>query len=103
LEEAVSVATLVKQCPGATQQRVLRNHSQVALLAGRLAFFDLRDPMSARACYGAALDSSREANDPHLAAATLGHLSFIPAASGGFNAATDLLERPLCPVGRRDG
>jgi hypothetical protein len=61
-------------------------------LAGRLAFFDLRDPMSARAYYGAALDSSREADDPHLAAATLGHLSFVPAASGGFNAAADLLE-----------
>ena len=43
---------------------MLRNHSQVALLAGRLAFFDLRDPMSARAYYGAALDSSREADDP---------------------------------------
>jgi tetratricopeptide (TPR) repeat protein len=85
------VDDLVKQCSGATQQRVLRNHSQIALLAGRLAFFDLRDSMSARAYYGAALDSSREANDPHLAA-TLGHMSFIPAASGGFNAAADLLE-----------
>jgi transcriptional regulator with XRE-family HTH domain/tetratricopeptide (TPR) repeat protein len=86
------VDDLAKQCSGATQQRVLRNHSQVALLAGRLAFFDLRDPMSARAYYGVALDSSREASDPHLAAATLGHMSFIPAASGGFHAAADLLE-----------
>ena len=86
------VDDLAKQCSGATQQRVLRNHSQVALLAGRLAFFDLRDSMSARAYYGAALDSSREAHDPHLAAATLGHMSFIPAAGGGFNAAADLLE-----------
>jgi hypothetical protein len=48
----------------------------------RLAFFDLRDSMSARAYYGTALDSSREAHDPHLAAATLGHMSFIPAADG---------------------
>jgi transcriptional regulator with XRE-family HTH domain len=86
------VDDLAKQCSGTTQQRLLRNHSQVALLAGRLAFFDLRDPMSARAYYGAALDSSREADDPHLAAATLGHMSFIPAASGSFNAAADLLE-----------
>jgi hypothetical protein len=86
------VDDLAKYCSGATQRRVLRNHSQVALLAGRLAFFDLRDPMSARAYYGAALDSSREADDPHLAAATLGHRSFVPAASGGFNAAADLLE-----------
>ena len=86
------VDDLAKQCSGAVQRRVLRNHSQVALLAGRLAFFDLRDPMSARAYYGAALDSSREADDPHFAAATLGHMSFIPAESGGFNAAADLLE-----------
>jgi transcriptional regulator with XRE-family HTH domain len=86
------VDDLAKHCSGATQRRVLRNYSQVALLAGRLAFFDLRDPMSARAYYGAALDSSREADDPHLAAATLGHMSFVPAASGGFNAAADLLE-----------
>jgi transcriptional regulator with XRE-family HTH domain len=86
------VDDLAKQCSGATQRRVLRNHSQVALLAGRLAFFDLRDSMSARAYYGVALDSSREASDPHLAAATLGHMSFIPAASGGFNAAVNLLE-----------
>jgi transcriptional regulator with XRE-family HTH domain len=85
------VDDLAKHCSGTMQRRLLRNHSQVALLAGRLAFFDLRDPMSARAYYGAALDSSREADDPHLAAATLGHMSFIPAASGGFNAAANLL------------
>ena len=86
------VDDLAKQCSGTVQRRVLRNHSQVSLLAGRLAFFDLRDPMSARAYYGAALDSSGEADDPQLAAATLGHMSFIPAVSGGFNAAVDLLE-----------
>jgi len=40
------VDDLAKQCSGATQQRVLRNHSQVALLAGRLAFFDLRDSLT---------------------------------------------------------
>jgi transcriptional regulator with XRE-family HTH domain len=83
---------LAKGASGQVQQRLLRNHSQVALLAGRLSFFDLRDPMAARAYYSMALDSSREAADSHLSAATLGHMSFVPAAHGGFSAATDLLE-----------
>jgi hypothetical protein len=39
-----------------------------------------------------ALDAAREAGDPHLSAAMLGHMSFVPAAGGGFTAATDLLE-----------
>jgi hypothetical protein len=39
-------------------------------LAGRLAFFDLRDPMSARAYYSAALDSSREVPDAVLVIAS---------------------------------
>ena len=86
------VDDLCKSAFGELQQRLLRNHSQVALLAGRLSFFDLHDPMAARAYYSMALDSSREAGDPHLSAATLGHMSFVPAASGGLSAAVDLLK-----------
>ncbi len=86
------VDDLAKGASGERQRRLLRNHSQVALLAGRLSFFDLRNPMDARAYYGMALDASREAGDPHLSAVTLGHMSFVPAASGGFTAALDLLE-----------
>jgi len=86
------VDDLAKGVSGQVQQRILRNHSQVALLAGRLSFFDLRAPMAARAYYSMALDSSREADDPHLSASTLGHMSFVPAANGGFSAAIDLLE-----------
>jgi transcriptional regulator with XRE-family HTH domain/tetratricopeptide (TPR) repeat protein len=86
------VDDLAKSSSGEGQRRLLRNHSQVALLAGRLSFFDLRNPMDARAYYGMALDAAREASDPHLSAATLGHMSFVPAAGGGFTAAIDLLE-----------
>jgi hypothetical protein len=86
------VDELAKGVRGSEQGRLLRNHSQVALLAGRLSFFDLHDPMAARGYYGMAMDSSREASDPELSAAALGHMSFIPAASGGFGAAMDLLE-----------
>ncbi len=86
------VDELAKGASGQAQQRLLRNHSQVALLAGRLSFFDLRDSMAARAYYSMALDSAREASDPLLSAGTLGHMSFIPAVGGGFGAAIDLLK-----------
>jgi transcriptional regulator with XRE-family HTH domain len=86
------VDELAKGARGSEQGRLLRNHSQVALLAGRLSFFDLHDPMAARGYYGMAMDSSREANEPLLSASALGHMSFIPAANGGFGAAIDLLE-----------
>jgi hypothetical protein len=77
---------------GPQRQQVLRNHSQLALLAGRLSFFDLHDPGAARAYYGMSLDSAREAGDPHLEAVTLGHMSFVAASSRSFRAAIDLLE-----------
>ena len=77
---------------GPQRQEVLRNHSQVALLAGRLSFFDLHDPGTARTYYGMSLDSAREAGDPHLEAVTLGHMSFVAAATRSFRAAIDLLE-----------
>jgi transcriptional regulator with XRE-family HTH domain len=86
------VDDLAKAASGEAQRRLLRNHSQIALLAGRLSFFDLRDPMGARAYYGMGLDAAREVGDPHLSAVTLGHMSFVPAASGGFTAALDLLD-----------
>ncbi len=52
---------------------------EAALLAGRLAFFDLRQPAVAQRCYDTALDATREAGDHALAAAVTGHMAFIPA------------------------
>jgi hypothetical protein len=72
-----------------------RNRSQVALLAGRLSFFDLHDPMAARGYYGMALESAREAADRDLAAGVLGHMSFVPAAHGSFRAALDDLDTAI--------
>jgi transcriptional regulator with XRE-family HTH domain len=86
------VDELAGNVPANARRRLLCNYSQVALLAGRLSFFDLRNPMTARAYYSMALDAARETGDRHLSAATLGHMSFVPAASGGFGAALDLLE-----------
>jgi hypothetical protein len=57
-----------------------------------LSFFDLQDPMSARAYYSLALEAAREAADHLQAAAVLAHVAFIPAAEHGFTAALDYLQ-----------
>ena len=75
----------------AVRRNLLVNRARVATLAGRLAFFDLQDPMSARGYYNLALESAREAGDHLQAAAALAHVAFIPAADHGFGAALDYL------------
>ena len=73
------------------RRSLLANRARVATLAGRLAFFDLRDRMAARGYYNLALESAREAGDHLQAAAVLAHVAFIPAADNGFGAALDYL------------
>jgi tetratricopeptide (TPR) repeat protein len=75
----------------ATRPGRIPNQARVATLAGRLAFFDLRDPLTARGHYTLALESAREAGDPLQAAGALAHMAFIPAADHGFSAALDYL------------
>jgi transcriptional regulator with XRE-family HTH domain len=80
--------------PGADphlRRKLFVNRARVATLAGRLAFFDLRDSLAARGYYNLALESAREAGDHLQAAAALAHLAFIPAADYGFGAALDYL------------
>lgn len=48
------------------------------LLAGRIEFFDLRQPDDADATYVRALQAAGEADDPLLGAAILAHAAFIP-------------------------
>lgn len=92
------VAHLETMCDGlrqatspALRRALLAHRARLATLAGRLAFFDLREPMTARAYYGLALEAAQEAGDDHLAASALGHMAFIPAADYGFVAALDYL------------
>lgn len=87
-----TLGDLLRQGPAPTERtRLLVNRSRVATLAGRLAFFDLQDPMSARAYYNLALEAAREAGDHLQAAAALGHVAFIPAAEHSFSASLDYL------------
>ena len=67
----------------ALRRKLLVNRARAATLAGRLAFFDLHDPMSARAYYNLALEAAREAGDHLQAAAALDtpHSSPPPTAA----------------------
>lgn len=88
-----TVRDLLRQnTTAALRRKLLANRSRVATLAGRLAFFDLHDPMGARGYYNLALEAAREAGDHLQAAAALGHVAFIPAADHGFAAALDYLQ-----------
>ncbi|MBV8542167.1 MAG: helix-turn-helix transcriptional regulator [Pseudonocardiales bacterium] len=87
-----TLGDLLRQDPAPTQRRqLLLNRARVGTLAGRLSFFDLQDPMAARAYYSLALEAAREAGDHLQAAAALAHVAFIPAAEHGFTAALDYL------------
>jgi transcriptional regulator with XRE-family HTH domain len=82
------------------RHRLLRNRSEVATLAGRIAFFDLKDPLAARAYYHSAAESAREADDRLMAATALVHTAFIAASDGHFAAAGDYLNGARTLVGR---
>jgi transcriptional regulator with XRE-family HTH domain len=87
-----TLGDLLRQNPApAERRRLLVNRARVGTLAGRLAFFDLQDPMAARAYYSLGLEAAREAGDQRQAAAVLAHVAFIPAAEQGFTAALDYL------------
>jgi len=91
----------LRQGPAAQLRRGLfANRARVATLAGRLAFFDLRDPLAARGYYNLALESAREAGDHLQAAAALGHVAFIPAADFGYSAALDYLRAAAYQTGK---
>ena len=64
------------------RRRLLANQAQVALLAGRVSFFDLKDAFAARGYYSLAVESAQESSSNHLATASLGHIAFIAAAEG---------------------
>ena len=75
------------------RRALLKNQAQVALLAGRISFFDLNDAIAARGYYGLAIESSVEAGAHHLTSAALGHTAFIPAAEGRVTTAVQYLEQ----------
>jgi transcriptional regulator with XRE-family HTH domain len=75
-----------------TRTRFASGVAESAMLAGRLAFFDLRRPAVAQRCYDAALVATRDAGDHALAAAVLGHMAFVPAFTGESARALELID-----------
>ena len=77
---------------GLARTKLLANRARVALLAGRLSFFDFDDSMSARGYYNLSVEAASEAGDRHQAAAALGHMAFIPAAEHSMTSALQYLD-----------
>ena len=65
----------------------------MALLAGRISFFDLSDSIAARGYYSLAIESSFESGAHHLATSALGHTAFISAAERRFGTAVRYLDQ----------
>ncbi len=81
-----------------TEDPVLRHRlaattSEIAMLAGRMSFFDLGRTSAADPFYGIALEAARAAHDPALEAVALGNRSFILRNSGSTSQALTLLHR----------
>lgn len=58
-------------------------------MAGRIEFFDLRQPQAAASTYVAALQAAGEADDSLLGSAVLAHSAFVPGWAGEREAAAD--------------
>ncbi|MBT0771247.1 helix-turn-helix transcriptional regulator [Kineosporia sp. J2-2] len=73
--------------PQAVTRRLAVALSESAMLAGRIAFFDLKRAEPAEADLTLALQATEEAGDHALAAAVLAHVSFLAAHNGDASAA----------------
>ncbi|MEU6597820.1 helix-turn-helix transcriptional regulator [Streptomyces flaveolus] len=73
---------LLPEAAGQTRQRIAAALAETWLLAGRIEFFDLRDPDQAAHTLLRALQAAGEADDPLLGAAVLAHTAFIPGWDG---------------------
>jgi len=69
---------LLAETTGVARRLLATALAESLLLAGRIEFFDLRQPDEADATYVRALQAAGEANDPLLGAAILAHAAFIP-------------------------
>jgi tetratricopeptide (TPR) repeat protein len=80
---------LLPETAGATRQAVAAALAESWLLAGRMEFFDLRQPDRAQDTWLRALQAAGEADDALLGAAILAHTAFIPGWAGEREAAVE--------------
>lgn len=99
---AATAEDFLPEARGRTARRaVLDTLARAHLLAGRLTFFDLHDPMPARAHLDLAREASQEAGHDLLTAAVFGHLAFLPADKHNFSAAASYLAAARESLARR--
>lgn len=73
---------LLPETAGQTRRAVASALAETWMLAGRIEFFDLREPERASGTLLRALQAAGEADDSLLGAAILAHTAFIPAWVG---------------------
>ncbi|MFF4348863.1 transcriptional regulator [Streptomyces sp. NPDC001530] len=73
---------LLSETSGSTRRTVATALAESYLLAGRIEFFDRREPSSANDTLLLALQAAGEADDPLLGSAVIAHMAFIPGWVG---------------------
>ncbi|WP_156724235.1 helix-turn-helix transcriptional regulator [Streptomyces apocyni] len=89
LAHATLGCALLPETAGQTRQRVAAALAETWLLAGRIEFFDLREPEGAGQTLLRALQAAGEADAPLLGAAVLAHTAFIPGWAGDRESAVE--------------
>ncbi|MFD7102836.1 helix-turn-helix domain-containing protein [Streptomyces celluloflavus] len=89
LAHAALGCALLSESAGQTRRTVAAALAETWLLAGRIEFFDLREPERAGATLLRALQAAGEADDALLGAAILAHTAFIPGWAGDRDAAAE--------------
>jgi hypothetical protein len=80
---------LLSQTSGPTRRVVAAALAESYLLAGRIEFFDRREPSSANDTLLLALQAAGEADDPLLGSAVIAHMAFVPGWVGDRDAALE--------------
>ncbi|MEV7340834.1 transcriptional regulator [Streptomyces sp. NPDC093544] len=89
LAHATLGCALLPETAGSTRRTVATALAESYLLAGRIDFFDCREPSSASDTLLLALQAAGEADDPLLGSAIIAHMAFIPGWAGDRDAALE--------------
>ncbi|MEU6100497.1 transcriptional regulator [Streptomyces flaveolus] len=73
---------LLPEAADTTRRVIAAALAETYLLAGRIEFFDLREPDAAHETLLLALQAAGEADDPLLGSAIIAHMAFIPGWAG---------------------
>lgn len=85
-------SVLLPETTGKTRKKLAGALAETYLLAGRITFFDLREPEKAGQTMLLALQMAAEADDQVLGAAVLAHLALVPGWEGQHEAAMERMQ-----------